>query len=329
MNQPERLVQQNRQNPPVKARHATAGLYRQIDITRCRIIVFDDADNPLDELLRARLRITEGAHIRLWALRKAMELIDAINRGTTGQPFFALRETEQTLRELDGRTGKPLVEALLAMKGGTRITPHGLENVPSKGPVVIASTHPIGTFDFVAHAGGLLDHRSDLKVVAGREAERFLSAEFLIAVDLDRQDKVLTARQTIAGMTEHLQDNGALLIFGSGRVPTMRNGLLIEPPWRSGVTRVSKACNAPIVPASADMRNSRHYYRTRNAAAFLSGGNDEFGRRVSSLRYASELFSKLGGSYDVHYGPIQPAGTTPEVLKELAENMVPGLYNRK
>lgn len=212
------------------------------------------------------------------------------------------------------------------MNGGTQITAHGLDHVPKKGPVVIGATHPIGTFDFVAHAGALLDHRPDLKVVAGRETERFLGAERIVAVDLDQKDRVLTARQTRAGMMGHLNDGGALLVFGSGRVPRMQRGLLVEPPWRTGVTHTSAACQAPIVPASADMRNSRHYYRTRKVMALLSGGNDEFGRKVASLRYVSELKAKLGGTYDVYYGPIQPPGTAPATLKGLAEGLVPDLY---
>ena len=282
--------------------------------------------NPLDELLRARLRIPEGSDFRLKALRWLMEAIDFMGRVTVRQPFFALRETEQILIELDGRTGTELVNALLAMKGGTSVTAHGLNNVPQTGPVVIASTHPIGTFDFIAHAAALLDHRPDLKVVAGRETERFLGSDRIIAVDFDRADKVLTARQTIDGMTAHLENGGALLIFGSGKVPRMENGILIEPPWRSGVTRVSEKTGAPIVPASANMRNSRHYYRTRRIAGMLSGGNDDFGRRVASLRYVSELIAKLGGHYDIHFGPAVPAGSDPATLQKLAEGLVPGLY---
>ncbi|TNF63868.1 MAG: hypothetical protein EP307_04345 [Rhodobacteraceae bacterium] len=282
--------------------------------------------NPLDELLRARLRIPQGADLRLKALRMAMQGIDALNRTFTGQAFFALRETEEVLVALDGRTGPDLVRALLAMKGGTTITAHGLAHVPREGAVIIGSTHPIGTFDFISHAGALLDHRPDLRVVANRETERFLGPERIIAVDLDRRDKVLTARQTVDGMQAHLAAGGALLVFGSGRVPGMRQGLLVEPPWRSGITRVSAATGAPIVPASADMRNSRHYYRTRRLARVLSGGNDDFARTVASLRYVSELLSKLGGSYEVHYGPAQPAGTAPHVLQDLAEGLVPGLY---
>ncbi len=290
--------------------------------------VFRSSDDPLDDLLRARLRIPEGANLRLKALRWGMAAVDGVNRLTTGHAFFALREIEQMLLTLDGRTGVDLVNALLGMKGGTTITARGLEHVPARGPVVIGSAHPIGTFDFIAHAGALRDHRPDLKVVAGRESERFLGTELLIPVDLDARDRVLTARQTLDGMRDHLKDGGALIVFGSGRVPRMEQGLLVEPPWRGGITRMSAECAAPIVPASLNMRNSKHYYRTRRVAAFLSGGNDEFGRRVASLRYASELFAMLGGRYEVLYGPLQPGGTPPEVLQELAETLVPGLYRR-
>lgn len=283
-------------------------------------------DNPMDELLRARLRVTAGADFRLKALRILMSTVDVFSRGISGQAFFALREAERVLIDLDGRTGPELVRTILARNGGTQITPHGLENIPATGPVVIGSTHPIGTFDFIAHAGALLDYRPDMKVVANREAERFLGADRIVPVDLDRHEHVLTARQTRQGMLAHLRDGGALLVFGSGKVPKMVNGRLIEPPWRTGITRMSAACDAPIVPASPDMRNSRQYYRTRDMARLLSGGNDDFGRTVASLRYVSELLAKLGGRYDVHYGPVQPPGTPPAALKGLAEGLVPGLY---
>ncbi len=279
----------------------------------------------MDELLRARLRVTEGAEFRLAALRIAMTSVDAISRILTGQAFFALREARKLLIELDGRTGPDLIDALLNYGTGTTITAHGKDNIPPSGPVVIGSTHPIGTFDFIAHAGALLEYRPDLKVVANREAERFLGPDRIVAVDLDRKDKVLTARLTREGMQAHLEDDGALLVFGSGRVPGMINGRLVEPPWRKGITRISAATGARIVPASTDMRNSNYYYTTRRWAGRLSG-SDDFGRAVASLRYASELIDKLGGKYDVHYGPIQPPGTAPERLQQLAESLVPGLY---
>lgn len=280
----------------------------------------------MEVLLRARLRIPTGADLRIKSLLAVLEAIDGVSRLTTGRAFFAIRESRKMLVTLDGKTGIDLVRALLWMEGGTKVTARGLEHVPETGPVVIGATHPIGTFDFIAHAAALLDHRPDIKVVAGRESERFLGSDLMIPVDLDRKDKVLTARNTLKGMREHLHTGGALIVFGSGRVPKMERGLLVEPPWRTGITRISAECGAPIVPASTAMRNSMHYYRTRQIAALLAGGNDDFGRRVASLRYPSELFAKLGGTYDVHYGPVQESGTEPQKLKSLAESLVPGLY---
>ncbi len=280
----------------------------------------------MDELLRARLRVGPDAYRRLRLLRLAMSGVDLLSRALSGQAFFALREAEQLLIELDGRVGMDLVEALLARNGGSEIVAHGLEYIPSRGPVVIGATHPVGTFDFIAHAGVLFARRPDLKVVANREAERFLGADRIIAVDLDRREKVLAARRTLAGMQAQLESGGALLIFGSGQVADMREGLLFEPHWRGGITRLSEATRAPIVPASAELRNSRQYYRTRRLARLLSGGNADFGRMVASLRYACELLAQLGRRHDVHYGPPLPPGSPPEAIQSRAESLIPGLY---
>ncbi|MDO6478299.1 hypothetical protein [Shimia thalassica] len=283
-------------------------------------------NSEMDEILRARLSLDESAHLKLKLIKYAMYGFDTLNRVFTGQSFFALRETEAMLVKLNSKKGGDLVKTLLAQNGGTQITAHGIDNIPATGPVIIAATHPIGTFDFIAHAGPLLQHRPDLKVVANREAERFLGADAIIAVDLDKHHRALSARATQLGILAHLAEGGAVLIFGSGRVPHMENGLLVEPPWRQGTTRTSQASGAPVVPASADMRNSRHYFRTRKLARFFSGGNEDIAAKVGSLRYASELFAKLGGKYNVYYGPAQPPGAKAEDLKELAEALVPGLY---
>lgn len=282
--------------------------------------------HPIDELLRARLRIHEGADFWLAMLRNVIYGVDALCRTVTGRAFFSAREGEAVLSDLEGLEGADFIRGLLARNGGTKIVAHGLENIPKSGGVIIASTHPIGTFDFLTHAGALLDHRPDLKVVANREAERFLGREMMVAVDFDRSDRVLTARQTRQGMIDHLNDGGALLIFGSGKVPDCKGGRLIEPEWKSGVTRMSSHCDVPIVPASPKMCNSAHYYRTRKWARILSGNNAYIGREVAALRYSSELLAKLGGTYEVFYGPPLAAGTQPAELQRIAESLVPSLY---
>ena len=282
--------------------------------------------HPLDNALRARLHLSETSWFQLKTVRATLHVMDTISRAFVGKAFFSLRESEDMLKEIGGLTGADLISHVLNRNGGTRITAAGLDHVPQSGPVIIASTHPTGMFDFVAHAGALLERRPDLKVVANDETQMFLGPDRIIPVSIDKQNKATSTHKTHSAMRRHLDDNGALLIFGSGRVPYIEDGYLVEPDWRGGTTRISQTCEAPIVPAAVNAKNSRYYYRTRAIAQFLSGGNDNFGAMVGSLRYSSELLEKLGGEFEVRYGlPLCP-GAAPQEIKLVAENLIPGLY---
>ncbi len=282
--------------------------------------------HPLNASLRTRLHLPQDARLRLALLRMGLSGVDGLSRLVTGKPFFALRETETLLRQLDGKHGLALVKALLGKNGGTGITAHGIENIPKTGPVIIASTHPTGMFDYLAHAAVLLDQRPDLRVVANRETELFLGADLIVGVKIDKQNRALSARKSHAEMNTHLQNGGALLIFGSGRVPYLRAGQLVEPGWRRGASRISETTQAPIIPACPNARNSPYYYRIRAMARKLKHGDDNFGAMIGSLRYAAELLEKLGRHYEVHYGQPLPPGSPPAMLKSKAEALVPGLY---
>lgn len=281
---------------------------------------------PLDQIVRDRLQIKGENPVALKLFRGMFHVGDAIGRVFSGQPYFALRESEAMLQELEGRTGPALIQAVLARNGGTQFVPHGLENVPEQGPVVIAATHPTVLLDFVAHASVLLARRPDLKVVANQEAEKFLGPDLIIPVRIGKHNRPVSGRKARASMIRHLQQGGALLIFGSGRVADRRDGHLLERDWKRGATKVSRDTNAVIVPAALDARNSDAYYRLRALARMASGGNRKFGLMIGSMRYLADLMGQLGGRYHVHYGAPLAAGTSPDKIKALAENLVPGLY---
>jgi len=282
--------------------------------------------HPLDSAMIERLHLRSENSAVLKIIRGLIHSSDAVSRTFFGHPFLALRESEAFLHQLYGLKGAELVEALMEHEGGTTITPHGLQHIPDDGPVVIAATHPTGMFDFAAHAAAVLKKRPDMKVVANQEAEKFIGADIMVSVTIDKHNRAVSGGKTHHAMLNHVKSGGALLIFGSGRVPDVRQGRLFEPAWRRGATQISKACQAPIVAAALDARNSSAYYRTRAFARFVSGGNDHFGAMIASLRYSAELLEKLGGQYDVLYAPVLPPGTDPATLKHTAEGLVPGLY---
>ena len=284
------------------------------------------ANRPLDRAMKERLHLQGDNPFIIKFIRGLIHTSDALSRTLFGRPFLALRESEACLEQLDGLKGQALIEALLKLNGGTTINPQGLQHIPQTGPVIIASTHPTGMFDFIAHAP-LFKKRPDLKVVANREAEKFLGPDSIIPVTISKQNRAMSGSQTRQEMLEHLQSDGALLIFGSGRVPDCHKGKLVEPPWRSGASQASEAGHAPIIPAALNAMNSSTYYRTRAFARLVSGRNDHFGAMIASLRYFAEVLEKLGGQHDVMYGPLLPPGTDPITLKQSAETLVPNLYN--
>lgn len=286
------------------------------------------SNRPLDSALKERLHLSGKNPLLLRLIRGVINGSDALSRWTRGHPFLALKESEDLLVQYHGLKGHDLVQAVLTHNGGTHLTPLGLENVPPNGPVVIAATHPTGMFDFVAHAGILMRKRPDLKVVANMEVQKFLGPEIIVPVCIDKQNRATSGTETALAMQHHLETDGALLIFGSGRVPDLRRGALVEPEWRRGASSVSETTQAPIIPAGLNARNSGTYYRLRAIARFFSGGNDDFGAMIGSLRYTAELLEKLGGAYEVSYGAPLPPGTEPETIKLLAEGQFPDLYGR-
>jgi len=280
----------------------------------------------LDDALRERLHLKSNSQVTLNLVRAAMHSSDAICRVLSGHPFFGLKETETILTDLPGLTGERLIRAVLARDGGTEIVAHGLDNIPETGPVIIAATHPTGLFDFVAHAAVLLERRPDLKVVANRETERFLGPDIIIPVQFDKHNMATSPVKARRAMFRHVDEGNAMMVFGSGRVPDRRNGRLVEPKWRRGLAMVANAVKAPIIPAALDARNSDAYYRTRAVARALSGGNDNFGAMIGSLRYMTEMMMKLGSRHHVYYGEPLASSTKPQQVKDAAEGLVPGLY---
>lgn len=279
----------------------------------------------MNPVLRARLGLEPDARLRLSATRGLIYALDGLSRLSVGRPFFGLKQSETLMEEIAGRTGPDLVASLLACRGQTQLDLEGRSHVPPEGPVIIAATHPSGMFDYIAHAGALLDLRPDLKVVATAEATQFLAEDNVVTVQVDKSYRSTSSRATVAAMRSQLDAGGALLVFGSGRVSHRINGYLQEPDWRSGPTRVSELCNAPLIPAASDATNSGYYYSMRGLARRLSG-DEHIGALFGSVRHIAEFMEKLGGHYTVRYGAPLPPGTAPEVLKSAAEGLFPGMY---
>ncbi len=131
----------------------------------------------------------------------------------------ATRRFSELFAEVDrivGEQGLPAGAASLLRRLASGVEARGVEHVPARGPLVIASNHP-GTVDSLAVVASA--QRLDIKIIAS--AVPFLQSlpnirEHLIFAPKPKhvEARMLALRESV----RHLGSGGALLLFGQGNI---------------------------------------------------------------------------------------------------------------
>lgn len=166
-------------------------------------------------------------------------------------------------------TGFDFVEqALDHFDFGISVSDRERERIPAWGRVVIVANHPIGSLDGLALLKMVGEVRRDVKVVANE----VLGAVEPLRSLLLRVDNMgsRTTRDNVRAIEQHLQSDGALIIFPAGEVSRMGATGVKDGPWRHGFLRFAAKAKAPIVPMFVDARNSVFFYSLSMLAKPLS-----------------------------------------------------------
>ena len=132
------------------------------------------------------------------------------------------------------------------------------ERIPAHGRAVIIANHPIGSLDGLALLNMVGGIRRDVKIVAnGVLAELAPLQRLLLPVTM--MGGRSGARQLKAIM-EHLQGEGAVIIFPAGEVSRLHPEGVRDGRWNPGFLRLAGQAKAPIVPIHIDGRNSALFY---------------------------------------------------------------------
>lgn len=132
------------------------------------------------------------------------------------------------------------------------------ERIPSEGRVVIIANHPIGSIDGLALIRVISDTRKDLKVVANEMLMTIKPLNDLLLPVNNMQGG--TPKQHLANIQQHLNNDGALLIFPAGEVSRLRPQGVRDTHWHSGFLRIARQAKAPILPVFIDAKNSPLFY---------------------------------------------------------------------
>jgi len=167
------------------------------------------------------------------------------------------------------------------------------ERIPSHGRVVIIANHPIGTLDAAVLVRLVGEIRRDVKAVANQMLAGIEPLKPLL-LPVDNMNK-RSSKEQLRAMVQHLQHEGAVIIFPAGEVSRMGASGIRDGHWHSGFLRIASMTKSPILPVYVNGRNSMFFY-----ALSL------FAKPLSTLWLVREMFKQAKRSVSVCIGDIIP-----------------------
>lgn len=194
-------------------------------------------------------------------------------------------------------TGFDFVEqALDHFDFGVTVSDRERERIPAWGRVVIVANHPIGSLDGLALLKLVSKVRRDVKVVANEVLGAVEPLQnLLLPVDAFG---ARSTRDNLRAIEQHLQNDGAVIIFPAGEVSRMGATGVKDSAWRHGFLRFATKTKAPILPMFVDARNSAFFY----SLSF-------FARPLSTLWLVREMFKHNNKNMRVRIGQAIPFET--------------------
>lgn len=176
---------------------------------------------------------------------------------------------------------------------GVTVSDRDRERIPAWGRVVIIANHPIGSLDGLALLKLVGEVRRDVKAVAN-DVLAVIEPLRSLLLPVDNMGS-RTARDNLRAIEQHLQNDGAVIIFPAGEVSRMGATGIRDGRWRHGFLRFAAKTRAPILPVFVDARNSVLFYSLSVLA-----------RPLSTLWLVREMFKHNSQSVRVRIGqPVE------------------------
>lgn len=168
---------------------------------------------------------------------------------------------------------------------------HERLRIPSQGRVVIIANHPIGSLDGLALLKLVREARPDVKVVANELLYTLKPLRnLLFPVDNTGGH---TTRQNLTAIRNHLDNEGAMIIFPAGEVSRLSPQGIQDGKWHSGFLRMAVNSKAPVLPIFVDGRNSALFYSVSIVA-----------KPLSSLLLVREMFKQAKNCVEIRIGEL-------------------------
>ena len=184
---------------------------------------------------------------------------------------------------------------------------------PRRAALLWFANHPTGLADGAAVWQALRQVREDIVFFANADAVRVNPqfSDVLIPVEWvkDKRSPAKT-RETLRLAGEAFAEEKCIVIFPSGTLARMNDGVLTEQVWHSTAIALARKKSAPVIPLHVGAKNSRLYY-------FLARTNAE----LRDITLFHELLNKKGARFDLKFGQQIPAGSLTGDVSALTDKM--------
>jgi len=201
------------------------------------------------------------------------------------------RDMADAIAEMSGVEAMDYVSGILNLD----VDVTGVEHIPEKGRILIASIHPTGIADGVAMYDALKSKRPDLTFFANRDALRVAPrlSDVLIPVEWVMEKRTRQrSRETLVEAKKAFLNERCVILFPSGRLAFMGDDKkLVEREWLTSVAIFARKYECAIVPAHITARNSWLYY-------WFWKLNTE----LRDITLFNELLNKRGKRFEIKFG---------------------------
>jgi len=167
------------------------------------------------------------------------------------------------------------------------------EKIPASGKVIIIANHPIGTLDGAALIKMISEVRPDFKVVAN---DLLMNVKPLHSVLLPVNNMgEKTPKKNLEAIYQHLNNEGAVIIFPAGEVSRMGPSGIRDGSWHKGFLNFATSTQSPILPVFMDARNSAFFYAI--SAVY---------KPLSTLFLIKEMFKQAHKRMNIKIGDVIP-----------------------